>query len=232
MENNMDKQINEILKLSGIETLEEMAYPSNFNLQEFSKIPSFKARKQYCDERLQKLGTGSSRIAYKVDEQKVLKIAFNKKGVAQNEHEADWGRNNYGIFGEIFEADTDNYLWIEMELARKPTKDDFQRILGVSWVETCDLIKYCFEQYSKYSYNKTFHYSTMVEDLYEKAVVNEEIDFFVNFQIYVYDYQPYSVMDWTIINNWGIVNRNGQEELVIIDDGLDENVWNQYYKRR
>lgn len=216
--------------------LKEMAYPANFNLQEFSKLPSFKARKQYCDERLPKLGQGTSRIAYKVDNEKALKLAFNKKGIAQNEHEADWGRNNYGVFGEIFDADTDNYTWIEMELARTPKKQDFKRLLGITFEETCDLIKYCYEQYSQYSQyrNNRFqlHYSTMVEDLYEKLVAQEESDFFVSFQRYVYDYQPYSVMDWLRISNWGIVNRNGQEHLVIIDDGLDEDVLNKYYSRR
>ena len=59
--------------------LKEMAYPANFNLQEFSKLPTFKARKQYCDERLPKLGQGSSRIAYKVDDEKALKIAAREE---------------------------------------------------------------------------------------------------------------------------------------------------------
>ena len=62
-------------------------------------------------------------------------------------------------------------------------------------------------------------------------VVKDTSQFFVNFQRYLWDYQVYSVSDWLDIRNWGVVNRNGNDELVIIDDGLDENVWNQYYRR-
>lgn len=217
-----------VLEMAGIEeSLEEMAYPANFNLQEFSQLPSFQARKKYCDERLQKLGTGSSRIVYKIDDQKALKIAKNKKGLAQNEHEADWGRNQYEIFAYIYEADTDNYTWIEMELAKKAKSSDFPKILGITWPQAVDLIKYCFEQLK----NVKMYYSTNVEELYNKLIINEESDFFCHFQRYVYDYAPYSVMDWTSLRNWGIVNRNGKDELVIIDDGLDELVWKTYYMR-
>ena len=208
--------------------LKEMAYPANFNLQEFSKLPTFKARKQYCDERLPKLGQGSSRIAYKVDNEKALKIAFNKKGIAQNEHEADWGKNLYKIFGEIYEADTDNYTWIEMELARTSKKQDFKRILGVTFEETCDLIKYCFEQYDHNSRYKLY-YSTMVEELYERLVEQEESEFFCNMQRFIYDYQPFTIMDWLKTSSWGVVQRNGKEELVIIDDGMDEDVLMKHY---
>ena len=209
----------------------EMAYPSNFNLKEFSNIRSFKERKKYCDERLQKLGTGSSRIAYRVDDNKVLKIAYNNKGIAQNQHEADWHRNTYGVFAEIFEADTEKYLWLEMEIASKANKNDFQRIFGISWEMTQDMVKYCFEQSSNYNRKKKLYYSTNVEKNYEQMVVKDTSQFFVNFQRYLWDYQVYSVSDWLDIRNWGVVNRNGNDELVIIDDGLDENVWNQYYRR-
>jgi hypothetical protein len=72
--------INELLELAGCQTLTEMAYPTNFSLEEFSQIRSFKGRVDYCEQRLQRLGSGSSRIAYKVDDEKCLKIAKNQKG--------------------------------------------------------------------------------------------------------------------------------------------------------
>lgn len=135
-----------ILEMAGIEEpLEEMAYPTNFNLNEFSQISTFIGRKKYCDERLQKIGAGSSRIVYRVDDEKVLKIAKNKKGLAQNEHEADWGRNNYEIFAKIYEADTNNYTWIEMELATKAKPTDFKRLVGISWQELCLTIEYIYD---------------------------------------------------------------------------------------
>ena len=50
----------------------EFAYPTSFNFVEFNNIGSFAGKKRYRDERLQKLSSGSARIIYKVDEEKVL----------------------------------------------------------------------------------------------------------------------------------------------------------------
>lgn len=206
-----------------------MAYPSNFDLDYFAQIPTFRGRIQYCDERLQKLGSGSSRIAYKVDDQKVIKIAKNQKGLAQNEKEMDWGRNNYGVFGIIYEADTENHTWIEMELASKAKASDFKRILGVSWEETTALIDYIFSLSSQCRYQ--MYFNERIKKLYEKLIVEEASEFFLSLNMYIFDYQPWSVNDWTVLNNWGIVIRNGKEDLVIIDDGWSEEIWNKYYKK-
>ena len=209
--------------------INEMAYPSNFDLDYFAQIPTFRGRIQYCDERLQKLGSGSSRIAYKVDDQKVIKIAKNQKGLAQNEKEMDWGRNNYGVFGIIYEADTENHTWIEMELASKAKASDFKRILGVSWEETTALIDYIFSLSSQCRYQ--MYFNERIKKLYEKLIVEEASEFFLSLNMYIFDYQPWSVNDWTVLNNWGIVIRNGKEDLVIIDDGWSEEIWNKYYKK-
>lgn len=209
--------------------INEMAYPSNFDLDYFSQIPTFRGRIKYCDERLQKLGSGSARIAYKVDDQKVIKIAKNQKGLAQNEKEMDWGRNNYGVFGIIYEADTENHTWIEMELASKARASDFKRILGVSWEETTALIDYMFSLTSQCRYQ--MYFNERIKKLYEKLIVEEASEFFLSLNMYIFDYQPWSVNDWTVLNNWGIVIRNGKEDLVIIDDGWSEEIWNKYYKK-
>ena len=131
--------------------IKEMAYPSNFDLRYFSTIPTFKDRIAYCKERLPLLGNGSSRITFKVDDKKVLKIAKNAKGIAQNEKEEDWGRNQYGCFAEIYEADTDNHTWIEMELARKATNQDFIKHFGITTSELKDILHYIYFQYSNRS---------------------------------------------------------------------------------
>ena len=44
--------------------IKEAHYPENFNIEEFSSIPTFKGRLQYCDKKLQRLGVGSSRIVH------------------------------------------------------------------------------------------------------------------------------------------------------------------------
>ena len=174
--------------------MQEMAYPSNFDLRYFSTIPTFKEREKYCRERLKFLGGGSSRIAFQVDDKKVLKIAKNRAGIIQNENEEDWGRNKYSCFAKIYEADK-NHLWIEMELARKVYIKDFISCLGISRIMWCEILAYIYNEKNKELY-----------DLYR----------------YMLDYQP----DWDTVTefwrvaNLGVVNRNGKEFIVIIDDGL------------
>lgn len=239
LSNEHNTAIAETLRLAGIELeeneepLEEMAYPTNFNLQEFSQLPTVVARKKYCDERLQKLGAGTSRIAYRVDDEKVLKIARNKKGIGQNEAECDWGRNNYEVFAKIFEADTNNYTWVEMEIARKAKKSDFDNLIGISFEDLCDIIAFMYNQYAKRGKKEVYMYNTRndVQYMMEDYVYNESNPFLVNLYRYMCDYQPSVIGDWSRLVNWGIVTRNGQEMPVIIDAGLTEDVYNKYYRR-
>ena len=215
----------------GQESLNEMAYPSNFNLMEFSELPTFKARKQYCDDRLQQLGKGSSRIVYKVDEEKALKIAFNQKGIAQNRAECDWGKNNYEVFGKVYNADTDNYYWIEMELARKATTKDFKTFFGVSFKDFCEMIKYIYT-IAVPEFKKYFRYSDEIKSKVDDLLYNDEDNPITRLYQYISDYRPFTINDWLRIANWGIVSRNGKEHLVIIDDGFNQDVYDNYYARR
>ena len=68
----------------------EEEYPISWNVEEFSKLKSFNQRIQYCEKNLTRISSGSSRIAYKIDDTKVLKLAKNKKGIAQNNVEIDY----------------------------------------------------------------------------------------------------------------------------------------------
>ena len=88
MKHFIKQKLSESLVYEVIESYLEEDYPSNFNLEEFSKLTSFNKRIQYCQERLKRISSGSSRIVYMVDDTKVLKIARNQKGLGQNEIEA------------------------------------------------------------------------------------------------------------------------------------------------
>lgn len=213
--------------------IQEMAYPSNFDLRYFSTIPTFKDRVAYCKERLKFLGGGSSRITFQVDDKKVLKIAKNSKGIAQNMKEEDWGRNQYGCFAEIYEADYNNHTWIEMELARKATNQDFIKHFGITINELKDILHYIYFQYnnrSNYWFNE--EEKTKLDHFFNENIYNGQNEELYNLYHYMLDYQPdrASISDWGAKSNWGVVNRNGEEWLVIIDDGFDEEVSSKYYR--
>lgn len=65
----------------------QMAYPAAFSFDTMLSIRSYAGRLKYIASILPKLGSGSSRTVYPVDDEKVLKVARNDKGIAQNEVE-------------------------------------------------------------------------------------------------------------------------------------------------
>ena len=225
--------IEELLELAGCQTLTEMAYPTNFSLEEFSQIRSFKGRVDYCEQRLQRLGSGSSRIAYKVDDEKCLKIAKNQKGIAQNIHEARSILDQYGIGATVYEYD-ENGLWVEMQLARKCTKPEFKRIMGISFD---DMTSFAWASFARRNpHNKiilpVFIKNRSIEKwVYDNEGSDSRADWLLNFESFVGDFNPSMgvLRDVTSIRNWGIVKENGKEKAVIIDDGLDEAIAKEFY---
>ena len=205
--------------------IQEMAYPSSFNLRYFSTIPTFKEREKYCRERLKFLGAGSSRIAFQVDNDKVLKIAKNRAGIIQNENEEDWSKNKYDCFAKIYEADTNNHTWIEMELARKVYVEDFMRCLGISRATWCHILEYMYNQYGNES---NYHFydedKKRLDQFFNENIYNGKNKELYDLYRYILDYQPHLdvIREFQRKANLGIVNRNGKECLVIVDNGFDD----------
>ena len=78
-----------------------MAYPVSFNMDEFKGIRSFADRVKYCENRLKKLGAGTSRRVYQIDNEKCLKLAKNRKGIAQNIEEINLENDEIKIDGSM-----------------------------------------------------------------------------------------------------------------------------------
>ena len=138
-----------------LSAIQEMAYPTSFNMEEFKSIRSFADRVKYCENRLKKLGAGTSRRVYQIDNEKCLKLAKNRKGIAQNIEEINLGNDMYAgsCFAKVYDYDQ-NGLFVEMELARKAKVGDFKRITGLSW----DVMKAWIEKISLlYRTTKSFY---------------------------------------------------------------------------
>ena len=201
----------------------EEDYPTNWNVEEFSKLKSFNQRIQYCEKNLIRISSGSARVVYKIDETKVLKLAKNKKGLAQNEVEIDFS-NDYmwdGLVAEIFNHDENN-LWTEMELANKVTKKSFQEVTGLNFDEYCDSLRYYHGQVTNrrnmYTPSKPESYDNMWENEYGYGMLN---------LVGSYDLP---VGDLCRLSTYGVVNRNGHNVIVMIDYGLTKDLYDSYYK--
>ncbi len=222
--NLIQKRLKESLNLSLIESLLDEDYPSSFNMEHFNSLKSFSQRINYCEANLQRISSGSSRIVYKIDETKVLKLSKNQKGLAQTETEIEWGGDSYygNILAEIFAFNDDN-LWVEMELARKVSKSDFQRIVGVPIDE---MGKYLHNQYAKNNpYKKMQAWGqdqAIVEEMYENEFVGNILDFMFAVDI--------PAGDFARLSTYGLVKRGGQDDIVIVDYGVTGDIYDNYYR--
>lgn len=213
--------------------LKEMAYPTSFNMEEFKSIRSFADRVKYCEQRLKKLGAGTSRRVYQIDNEKCLKLAKNGKGVGQNIEEINLGNDMYagGCFAKVYDYDP-NGLFVEMELARKAKESDFERLVGIPFDCYCDLIIRTAITYLPNNCQSRRWVNNAMEDTYNYVMdnidnfefISEVIDYMSNFQVKAYG-------DLQRISSYGVVRRNGTEEMVIIDFGLTEDVYNKYYRK-
>lgn len=208
--------------------IEEMAYPSSFNWNEFANITNIKDRIRYCSQRLKILGTGSSRRAYKVDNEKVLKIAINRKGLAQNEQECDGGYSNIAILPHVYNFDDEHYTWIETEIARKAVPSDFQKYVGYPMETVFNGIRQYEQEYNPHWLNgKLIKYQYVPKDLYQEMWDNEWM--WEMFE-YLGNYQ-HPLGDILRLEHYGVIKRNGKPCLILIDAGLNEDIWDSFYSR-
>lgn len=227
MKNFIKQKLSENLVYEIIETYLEEDYPSNFDLEEFSKLKSFNKRIQYCQERLKRISSGSSRIVYMVDDTKVLKIARNEKGLNQNDVEASYSTYHdiKDITAQVFAYDN-NDLWIEMELARRVTPKIFENIVGFSFNDYCNALDKYFEAVNPQRAGKGWSHSGIDQTKYDAMWENEFIYDIFNF-MGGYD-TP--VGDLKRLNSYGLVKRNGVDTIVLIDYGITWDGFDTYYK--
>ena len=213
------------------EIYEEMMdedYPSSWNIETFKSLRSFAQRIKYCEEHLQRISSGSARIVYKVDDEKVLKLAKNKKGLAQNELEAEYSRYNdlSDILARTFDSADDN-TWVEMELARKVTPAVFKQVTGFNW-----------EDFKK-AMEKQYYRTNPEKDRWgiaDKKVIPDELDQQMWEDEFVYPMlnlmanYDIPVGDLLRTSSYGVVKRDGQDAIVLIDYGLNNEVYDSYYK--
>lgn len=202
--------------------IEEMAnYPEGFSLEKLKSLPSYAQKTGYAMKHLARIGAGSSRVVFVADDQTAIKVAKNKKGLAQNELEIEVSQYDSDgvITAKVFDHDEDN-LWVEMELARKAKPSDFPNLIGFPMEVFFDSLRVISSRlHHKFWGNSTIDPSLSENDSFKKIVqIMADLDM--------------THGDITRISSWGVVKRNGQEKLVLVDFGLNKQVWNNYYLRR
>jgi hypothetical protein len=137
--------------------------------------------------------------------------------------EIEYGQYNdiQDVVAKIFDYDEQNHLWVEMELARKVKASDFKNLVG-----------YKFEDYQVAIHNygidsgnsRGFKYEIdkeLLENMWENEFMYEMFSFIGNYGV--------PVGDLMRLNSYGLVKRDGQDQIVLIDYGLTHEVYSNYY---
>lgn len=192
----------------------EDAYPQDFSFPDLESIKSYRGKLKYAEKYFKLIGEGTSRVVYKVDDERVLKLAKNKKGLVQNEVEITF-RNVNSVTAKIFDYDDDN-LWVEMELAKKMTDNKFLELNGFSLEEMYNF--FLMRYYSSFDYSD-----------YSENLVNSDLIKNLDELIETYGLSPRDVGHGS---SWGVVLRDGEQTSVLVDFGMSKNVYYSYYSIR
>lgn len=209
-----------LIKESIVSAIEEANYPEGFDVHVFKSLPSFRARLQYVKARLPKVAQGSARAVFLIDDNTVLKVAMNSKGLAQNGVEADIGRfsENYPV-AKVFDTG-DNDAWIEMERAVKAKPSDLKKLVGISFDLLNQILFYWKEDNEGRAKRKGLEKPPGYDEYMENEFIIDLLDLIGNYGL--------APGDLTRPSSWGIVNR-GKPKPVLIDYGLTKLVFDDFY---
>lgn len=206
-------------------------YPSSWNAEEFAKLNSFFARKEYAENHLKRISSGSSRIVYQIDNQKALKLAKNKKGIAQNLQEINMHNDSFfsneTLFAQLHSYD-EKGLWIEMDLARKFTKSMSQKLIGLKWDEYLEFLQWSKAHYERGG-NPRNIFGKEKEDYFLTFLDEGDYEFLEQMYYFLLDSQLDAIGDFMRPSTYGVIREDGEDVIKIVDYGLNDQVAKDYY---
>ena len=186
-------------------TKKSSSFGSKFDIRKFKSLKDIKEMNAYANSFLQKLGQGSSRAAYIFSSSKVLKIAINKKGIAQNKTEMDVFTNpqTKPMISKIVDYDPE-YTWLLADSVREfKSERDFEIAAGISFDD--------------------FIYD--VKDV--KAGRLETDNPLVMNTVNTINSTDLLIGDIAIVEHWG---KSADGRVVLLDYGFTKEVWENYYQ--
>jgi hypothetical protein len=111
-----------------------------------------------------------------------------------------------------------------MELARKLTPALFYKIVGFTFNDYVDGIRHQEDTLKP----KGTYFKTPEPDNYQEMWNN---DFIANIFNLIGSYDNFASGDLVRLSTYGVVKRDGEDTIVLIDYGLSTDVLNTYYKK-
>ena len=216
---------------------------SNDAMQDFYEV-MFDFMEQNIDN-IRYVSSGSSRTVYALADGTALKLAKSNAGRAQNKQEAKNCMDpiyKYEIFPDFYAADKKDWLALNCELCAKAEKSDFAKLFKLQPTGIASIIeliikmklsnfelekaKKHFESLNVYTYAYFIQQLIDNKTLATKAILSL-LDFYRRNGL-----DEMLLGDVESVANWGLVIRDNQPVLVILDAGFNENVYQTYYVSR
>lgn len=216
---SLQPNVNDILYNILIEGFETSTASEPFDVKTFKTLPSFASRVKYAKSKLPQLGTGSSRTVFDLGNDKVLKLAKNAKGIAQNGVEADGYIQQSGVVAKVYDSDPED-LWIISDKVDKITPKEFERLLGIPFKFYCQAIMTYEAEARGNSRSPRYLTQEQMEPLWENEFVSGMFDLMGTMGLLG--------GDMTRIGSYG----KCRGELMLRDAGFTEQVNKEHYSKK
>jgi hypothetical protein len=213
--------------------VDEMALPADWDPTMLGHDKTFKSRLEYAKQRAPKIGGGSSRVAFIIPDNgrdTVLKVAKNKKGVAQNEAEVDILTDGYvgkmDIVIPLIDYDKENPqpTWLQTELAQKASEKKLCELMKCGTLS--NLVSYAGNILGNKNTLSTWGLSYAKKHVESLSPEDKEIFIgYANELAMLVSSTSLDIGDFDRAANWGIYNNKP----VVIDLGYTESVAKLYW---
>jgi len=181
-------------------------------LAQLSDLPHFQDRITLAEKKLKHLSSGSSRIIYQLPNGNVLKLAKNKKGLAQNKIEADPGMASPFINATI-DSDPEG-IWKISPFREKITEKEFQELTDINFKDFGDALRYALKSFSG---NKEQSKPTNYEQIEKTSIFQEITKIAKKFKVLPGDLARISSLG------------KADDHPIYIDMGLTREIYDTYY---
>lgn len=191
----------------------------NFDLDTLNQFQSFAKRVNYTKSKLKKLGEGSSRVVFEYDDKSVLKLAKNPKGVAQNDHDGDYGKHRMypNLVPEVIDRDGEG-IWVIVRKANKITPTKFKDLTKISFQDFCKMVRE-LELHREGKVKKLNPETQKLIDDDSGNIVYDIYDMMGSFDMLSGDICK--------ISSWGEINNKA----VLLDTGFTQDVYKTHYRK-
>jgi hypothetical protein len=223
--------------------IEKQRAKSGFSFKEMDDLPTLKEKFDYLESHLEFMGKGSSRVAFILTTKRVVKLAINMAGIEQNkaEFEAYSKAGNKNAYAKVYQHDP-KFNWIVSELVNPIRhENEFYKKYGFSPETILFFVRRnpsSVEELDKVIKNTIKNYEALLagentdEGLHNILTKNIE-----RYQSLLKQQQlkelivelatkRVDVSDLTTPGHWG---KTADGRLVILDYGLNDEIWSKYY---